>query len=772
MKKFLLSFCVLLSAAIASERRTDLTLLGSVNQLLSGATFTVKSGATFIVESGATFTVPASSLPAAAADGTTKGVATFTASDFNASSGVISIDYTNGQAASGSTKGFLTSTDWTTFNGKESVLTFNSPLSRSTNTISIANAAADGATKGAAAFTAADFDATSGLISIDYTNGQAASGSTKGFLTSTDWTTFNNKVSTGAITGSGLTMATSRILGRTSASAGAVEELTTSEVLDLVGSTRGSLLYRGASGWAILAPGTSGYRLQSNGAGADPTWEAVIGTGTVTHTGGALTSNAVVLGAGTDDAKVVAGISTDGTSALNLGVAGSSVGKVVFSNATSGSITLQPTTGALGTITLTLPAASGTLFTSATTVDALDAANFAADAGANDTYTATLSPAPSAYVTGVHYRFKANTANTGAASINFNSLGAKTIKKAAGGITTDLADNDIRAGQWVDLVYDGTNMQMQSTLGNAAAGGGSGTVSSGTTSQLAYYATSGTTVSGLATANNSILVTNGSGVPSLSTTLPSFTESGTVTWGASGPSMTANSTYGVLIAAAASSSALTQFNTSLSTGFSEARFNNDINNFLEVGHTGSAYSGSFLSGGPSGASAYVTTNGTVPLVLGYNALAKFVINGSGAFFYTLPSISPASGGAYLTINANASTAGGLIFNYNGSLDAYILTSATTNNVIVGSTVGDLCVMMASKNILFSTDSGTTTELKIDTSHNLIAAGSMKTAAPSGGTAAAWKFGTVATVTPTAQNRTIELDVAGTRYFLTAKTTND
>jgi hypothetical protein len=116
------------------------------------------------------------------------------------------------------------------------------------------------------------------------------------------------------------------------------------------------------------------------------------------------------------------------------------------------------------------------VFTAATKSDVLQAATFAADAGANDTYAATLSPAITAYVTGAHYRFKANTANTGTASVNFNSLGAKTIVKAAGGITTTLADNDIRAGQWCDLVYDGTNMQLQSTLGNSPAG--SGTVTS------------------------------------------------------------------------------------------------------------------------------------------------------------------------------------------------------------------------------------------------------------------------------------------------------
>jgi hypothetical protein len=52
-------------------------------------------------------------------------------------------------------------------------------------------------------------------------------------------------------------------------------------------------------------------------------------------------------------------------------------------------------------------------------------------------------------------------------------------------------------------------------------GGGGGTVAAGFTNQLGLYAADGTTISGLATANNGVLVTNGSGVPSISTTLPS-----------------------------------------------------------------------------------------------------------------------------------------------------------------------------------------------------------------------------------------------------------
>lgn len=96
---------------------------------------------------------------------------------------------------------------------------------------------------------------------------------------------------------------------------------------------------------------------------------------------------------------------------------------------------------------------------------------YAADAGSTDAYAVTLSPAPSAYVTGMEVRFKANTINTGAATLNVNSLGAKTIKKS---YNLDLADGDIKANQIVKVVYDGTNFQMVSVqatvLSNVTSG--------------------------------------------------------------------------------------------------------------------------------------------------------------------------------------------------------------------------------------------------------------------------------------------------------------
>lgn len=95
----------------------------------------------------------------------------------------------------------------------------------------------------------------------------------------------------------------------------------------------------------------------------DGTWATPAGSGTVTATGGSLTVNSVVLGAGGTDTKVLAGITFDGTSKLNLGVAGTSVGGIVLANATSGTITIQPVTGALGTTILSAPTGSDTLVT-------------------------------------------------------------------------------------------------------------------------------------------------------------------------------------------------------------------------------------------------------------------------------------------------------------------------------------------------------------------------------------------------------------------------
>lgn len=91
---------------------------------------------------------------------------------------------------------------------------------------------------------------------------------------------------------------------------------------------------------------------------------------------------------------------------------------------------------------------------------------YAADTVGTDAYAITLVPAPTAYVTGQVFNFKAGTVNTGAATLNVNGLGAKTIKKA---YNADLDTGDIVANQIVGVVYDGTNFQMITQLAASGA---------------------------------------------------------------------------------------------------------------------------------------------------------------------------------------------------------------------------------------------------------------------------------------------------------------
>jgi hypothetical protein len=74
-----------------------------------------------------------------------------------------------------------------------------------------------------------------------------------------------------------------------------------------------------------------------------------------------------------------------------------------------------------------------------------------------NTYSGNLTIPPTSYKIGMKVNLKVTNANTGSSSLNLNSLGAKTIKK---NVTENLVSGDIKAGQIVPLVYDGTNFQI------------------------------------------------------------------------------------------------------------------------------------------------------------------------------------------------------------------------------------------------------------------------------------------------------------------------
>jgi hypothetical protein len=102
--------------------------------------------------------------------------------------------------------------------------------------------------------------------------------------------------------------------------------------------------------------------------------------------------------------------------------------------------------------------------TAAAKQDQIEGSGTCSDVGASDAYACNLSPAISSYAAGTHYRFKANTINTGAATLNLNSLGAKTIKKAVACTNVNLSDGDIRPGRYYDVTYDGTDMLLEDSV--------------------------------------------------------------------------------------------------------------------------------------------------------------------------------------------------------------------------------------------------------------------------------------------------------------------
>ena len=96
----------------------------------------------------------------------------------------------------------------------------------------------------------------------------------------------------------------------------------------------------------------------------------------------------------------------------------------------------------------------------------IDAPSYVGTVAGTDTLTGTVSPAITAYTAGQKFIFIAANDNTGSVTLNLNSLGAKTIKKIDG--ATNLSAGDIQSGQAVLIMYDGTNFQMLSPIGQSS----------------------------------------------------------------------------------------------------------------------------------------------------------------------------------------------------------------------------------------------------------------------------------------------------------------
>ena len=99
-----------------------------------------------------------------------------------------------------------------------------------------------------------------------------------------------------------------------------------------------------------------------------------------------------------------------------------------------------------------------------------------------NTVTASSTPAIAAYAAGQSFKFKAGGTNTGAVTLNLNSLGAKAVQKRGAALVA----GDITANNVVTVVYDGTQFQMISpTAVEAASTTVAGIVELATTAETA-----------------------------------------------------------------------------------------------------------------------------------------------------------------------------------------------------------------------------------------------------------------------------------------------
>ncbi len=281
----------------------------------------------------------------------------------------------------------------------------------------------------------------------------------------------------GSITVNLAAIADHTVLANISGGALAPSSTTLTALIDnAIGSTQGNVLYRNATVWTVLAPGNSGQFLKSGGAAANLSWGDG-NSGTVTSiatnngvTGGTITTTGTIGLASIADHTLLANISGGSTfpssttlTALIDNAIGSTQGNLLYRN---------------GTVwTVLAPGTAGQHLSTG-------------GAAANPAWTTSTFPA------------------TGGASGNvLISDGTNYIA------STSLWPNTVGTAGKIVRSNGTTNTYSTSTFADTY-----------TASNL-LYSNGSNTVTGLATAASGVLVTDGSSVPSISSTLPAFTTS-------------------------------------------------------------------------------------------------------------------------------------------------------------------------------------------------------------------------------------------------------
>ncbi len=125
----------------------------------------------------------------------------------------------------------------------------------------------------------------------------------------------------------------------------------------------------------------------------------------------------------------------------------------------------------------------------------------------------------------------------------------------------------------------------------------------------------------------------------------------------------------------------------------------------------------------------------------------------------------------LQIKGAKSDSNGFNFTFNNSTNLADITNSYAGALTFGTNNTERMRITSGGELLVNTTSDAG-DYKLQVNGNAIIVGSISTGAPTGGTARPFKIGQAAVVTPTSPNRTIEIEIDGVTYYLSAKTTNN
>lgn len=244
--------------------------------------------------------------------------------------------------------------------------------------------------------------------------------------------------------------------------------------LDAICTTQGSVVYRDASVWTCLSPGTSGYVLKTQGAGANPAWVAAATSGTVTSV--SLTMPGIFSVSGSP-------VTTSGT--LAVAASGTSGGVPYFSGGTtlasSAALTAGlPVVGGGTGAAPTVGTRSGNTTSFATTSGALTSthcAKFDASGNVVDAGAACGTSSPGGADTQIQY----NTAGAFDSSAAFTYNNATTTLTLGGNAT--IANNGTGATDYLgttlfdfDTLSGGTSYYARRLIASTTAATHTGTL--------------------------------------------------------------------------------------------------------------------------------------------------------------------------------------------------------------------------------------------------------------------------------------------------------